>query len=246
MANVSMNLGDKLIFDANDATNPSTTYLTNPATATNPNNRVEIWCNGAKRAEFQNTKTLLAGDLEFSSPTPRIRSTSGPLAFDISPGYDVTIGYATGTPLFAMGAPGLSLSETPVKITGSTAATRTISGAGGDFTVDGTHAVIIRADAKGLHAGSDVQIFKDTTLVAKFDNYGATVTGYVFAWGDLLAAGNVVPSGVVDGSSGGLRSKRVTTDPPPGSGSNGDILVNTTNHKLWINMAGTWRSVTLT
>jgi hypothetical protein len=58
MANVSMNLGDKVIFDANDATNPSTTYVTNPAADTNPNNHLQFVTNGGTRLDLRDTNLI--------------------------------------------------------------------------------------------------------------------------------------------------------------------------------------------
>lgn len=57
VANVTMNLGEKLTFDLND-TSANTTFLTCPAGNTAPNNTIEATLNSVKQLEINNTNII--------------------------------------------------------------------------------------------------------------------------------------------------------------------------------------------
>ncbi len=258
MANLSMNLGDKLIFDANDATTPNTTYLTNPSAATNPNNTIEVYCNGTKRAEFQNTKLILSGDLEFTSSTPNIRS---PRDVTVTVGTDTNAASFVvkdylGNDIFRAGSwNAVTLQDCRLILSSSSASKRVITVDQGELELKPLNDLILRSNGYTTHPTSKVRLYNNTTELASFGTSGAEITTALSVAGSLSAAGNVVVSGSVYGLvdifatgvvGGKLRTTAAAVTPP--AGSSGDLYVRTDTSpaRLYVNVGGTWRYVALT
>jgi hypothetical protein len=267
-----MNLGDKLIFDTNDATNPNTTYLTNPTSATNPNNTIEVWCNGTKRAEFQNTKLLLSTDIEFTATTPSIRC---PHSLTIALGTSGTapaelLVTSAGTDIFSVIAGAVTVQGPKLSLLTSDGTTRVVETPSADIEFASSLNVNLRANMKGSSPSSKVRVYDDTLLVASMESAGVSlnvntsVTGTltvssVASAGSLLAGSALVGdatfsndvtflaggnfAGKVDANTAGIRTKTVTVN--PSGGASGDVVVRTDTSRLWVNVAGTWKSVVL-
>jgi len=272
MANVPMNLGDKLIFDANDATNPNTTYLTNPAAATNPNNTIEVWCNGTKRAEFQNAKFLLSTDIEFTATTPSLicphnltvalgNAGTAPAQFEVT---------VDGTQKLTVDSDTVTMVGTQLSLLTSDSTTRVVETPSADIELASSFHVNLRANSKSSSPTSKVRVYDYTTLVASMESAGislnvnTSVTGNLTVSGNAACAGLVAGSilagtatftgnvgfsadgtfaGKVDASSGGIRTRTVTLNPT--GGASGDIVIHTGTSRLWANVGGTWKSVAL-
>ena len=56
--------------------------------------------------------------------------------------------------------------------------------------------------------------------------------------------GNLTASGRISGELN--TTATVSSGSTPTGGSSGDMVLDTTNGKLWINFAGTWKAATLT
>ncbi len=272
MANVSMNLGDKLIFDANDATNPSTTYLTNPTSATNPNNTIEVWCNGIKRAEFQNTKLLLSTNIEFTETTPSITCahnlTVALANAGSAPGvFDVTV---AGTEVFAVDSDSVDITGAKLSLITSDSTTRIVDTPSADIEFASSFHVNLRANMKGNSSTSKVRVYDYTTLVASMESGGIALNANTTVSGTLTVSGSTAVGGLlagsllvgaatftsdatfnsggvfggkVDANAQGIRTKTVSVN--PSGGASGDIVIRTDTSRLWVNVGGTWKSVAL-
>ncbi|PKN58502.1 MAG: hypothetical protein CVU56_05320 [Deltaproteobacteria bacterium HGW-Deltaproteobacteria-14] len=272
MANVSMNLGDELIFDADDVRTPSTTYLTNPASATEPDNTIEVWLNGAKQVEFRKTKVVLTHDLAFLGSTPKIAC---PQDLELALGQNGQVAELsitnTGTELFSVRPNRVLLSDLKLQFSSLDPANRIIETAQGDIEVAGTEDVILRVNSKSGYSSSKLRVYDYNTEVARMESAGATflvnttvsanlnVSGSTFVNGIVAGTATVgygtfaqdatfqagaTFAGKVDANAEGIRTKTVTSVNPSG-GSSGDVVVRTDTSRLFVNVNGTWKSVAL-